>query len=182
MGKNVTIKWYGKADQGIMAAASILAEVMALEGKYVQAFPEFNLKRCGALTEAFNRISSTPIRVHSLIENADIQVVLDPAIMKYMDIKTDSKDDTVYIIGTSLSPETIKEKCNLSTNKVFTFDTDSNPPHIGLMTIVINCMELIPIDNFKERLKEILAAKLDNDIVLEHVKIVDEALNEVKEA
>lgn len=182
MGKNVTIKWYGKADQEVMAAASTLAEVMASEGKYVQAFPEFNLKRCGAPTFAFNRISLSPIRLHSLVENADIEVVLHPAILEYIDIKTGANEDTVYIISTSISPESIKEKFNLKKNKIFTLDTDSNPPHIALMTIAINCMDLMSLDNFKERLKETLSCKLDNDIVSENVKIIDQALNEVKEA
>lgn len=183
MGKNVTIKWHGKADRGLMDAASTLAVVLAAEGKYVQAFPGFGFKTCGAPATAFNRVSQSPIKLHSFVEKPDVEVVADPGLLKYIDFipgSTENGENTSYIINTSLTPEFIKEKFNLMGNKIFTLDIPSVSPHIALMTVVINHLELLPIENFKERLKKTLSDKLDNESVMESILIIDRALNEVQ--
>lgn len=179
MAKNVTIKWYGKADQGVMTAASALANVLAAAGKYVQASPGIDIKRCGAPATAYNRISESPIKLHSLVENADVKVILDPLILKYTDIKTSSNEDTAYIFRTSLNPDAIKEKFDLQTNKIFTLDADSASRHIALMTIVINHLTLMTIEDFKEKLQETLPGRANGEAALESSKIVDRALSEV---
>lgn len=40
MEKHREIKWQGRSGQGVVTAATVLAEVLAREGKYVQAFPQ----------------------------------------------------------------------------------------------------------------------------------------------
>jgi pyruvate ferredoxin oxidoreductase gamma subunit len=181
MAENITIKWYGKAGRGLMEAASTLARVLSLEGKHVQAFPEFNLNRCLAPASAYNRISASPIRLHSVVENADVEVLLEPALLKFIDIRPDSKKNTVFIMNTSLAPEYIKEKLNLKTNKIMTLDVEPVPPHIPLLAIVINHLKLMPIENFKERLKEILPGNINSERMIENMKIIDQALKEVQE-
>lgn len=181
MGKNITVKWYGKAEQGVIEAASTLARVLSLEGKHVQAFPNFNPKKCLAPDTAFNRISSSPIRLHSFIENADLEVVLDPSLLKFIDIEPDAKKNTVFIMNTAYEPGYIKEKFNLDTNKILTLDIDTVPPHISLMVLVINHLELMPIENFKEGLKEVLSDRFDGESMIEKLKIIDRVLKEVKE-
>lgn len=182
MGKNVTIKWYGRAEQGVMSAASTLAEIMAASGKYVQAFPEFNIKKCGAPLAAYNRVSASPIKLHSPVENADIEVILDQGVLGNIDLKTASKQDTVYILNTSLSPEAVKEKYNLERNRILTLDTATVSPHIGLMTLVVNCAGLLPIETFKERLKGIFNHGRNGEKAAADAEIIDRALREVRQA
>lgn len=181
MGKNVTIKWYGRAEQGVMTAASTLAEIMAASGKYVQAFPEFNIKKCGAPIAAYNRFSASPIKIHSLVENADIEVIMDQEVLENIDLHAAAKQDTVYILNTSLSPAAIKEKYNLDTNRILTLDTTTASPHIGLMSLVIDCAGLLPIDSFKERLKEIFNHKRNGEKAAVDAEIIDRALREVRQ-
>ncbi|MCK4765589.1 MAG: 2-oxoacid:acceptor oxidoreductase family protein [Candidatus Aminicenantes bacterium] len=182
MSKNLTIKWHGKAEQGVFTAAAVLARVLASGGKYVQAFPEFNIKKCGAPQKAFNRISNSPIRLHSLVLDADIEAVLDPRALKYIDIKLGAKEETIYVINTTLSAEAVKEKFNLKKNRVFTFAANSTPAYIPLMAIIVHFMELMPAADFKEKLLESLSIKRDSDTAAEHIKTLDRALSEVQEA
>ena len=183
MGKNVTIKWHGKANRGLLEAASTLAILLAAEGKYVQAFPGFGYQKCGAATAVFNRISQAPIKLHSFIEKPDVEVVVDQDLLKYIDFipgTAENGKNTSYIINTSLNPEFIKEKFNLMENKIFTLNIPSVSPHIALMSVLINHLELLPVENFKERLKKNLSERLDNDGVSENIQIIDRALSEVQ--
>ena len=183
MGKNITIKWHGKTDRGLMDAASTLAVILAAAGKYVQAFPGFGVNTCGAPAAVFNRVSQSPIKLHSFIEKPDVEIVTEPGMLKYIDFAPDSVgngEKSTYVICTSLAPEFIKEKFNLTANGIFTLSTPSFSPHIALMTIVINHLELLPIGDFKERLKETLSGKLDNESVMESIRLIDRALDEVQ--
>lgn len=181
MVENITVKWYGKAERGVIEAASILARVLSLEGKHVQAFPDSDPKGCLAPDTAFNRISSSPIRLHSFVEDADLEVVLEPSLLKSFEFEPDSKKNTVFIMNTSHDPEYINEKFNLNANKIFTLDMKPVPPHISLITIVINHLGLMPIENFKEGLKEVLSNRFDGESMTENLKMVDRVLKEVKE-
>lgn len=188
MGKPLEIKWHGRSGYEVASAAATLAEVLAHEGKYVQAFSEFNIEKIGAPVIAFNRISDLPIRLHSCVKDADIVVVFDPRLYLYIDVKINAKDDAIYIINTSSNSELIKEKINLKNNKVYTLDADSIAlkeigkaiPDIPMMSIVINSVNLISIENFKRGLEKFLSSKINHDMSISYIKTIDRALNEVK--
>ena len=67
MGKYLEIKWQGLAGQGVVTAAALLAELLALEGKYVQALPEFAIQTQRISLSCYNRISDSPIKIHSQV-------------------------------------------------------------------------------------------------------------------
>ena len=46
--KNMEVRWHGRAQQGVVTAAKVLAETAMKDGRYVQAFPEFGPERMGA--------------------------------------------------------------------------------------------------------------------------------------
>lgn len=176
MGTNLTIKWHGKAGQDAFTAAAALARVLAAGGKYVQAFPEFGMNKCGAPEKAFNRVSASPIRLHSLVSEADIEAVLNPLVLQYLDIKAGAKADAVYLFNTALSAETLKEKLNLEKNRIITFDAGATPAYIPLTAIIVRLMDLMPAADFKEKLLEYLPVKTDNGTKAEYIKTLDLAL------
>ena len=67
MNNGLEIRWHGRGGQGAKTAALLLADVAFKTGKYVQGFPEYGPERMGAPITAYNRISDTPVRVHSNI-------------------------------------------------------------------------------------------------------------------
>jgi len=189
MGKYLEIKWQGMPGQGVVTAAAMLAEVLAQEGKYVQAFPEFIAQKQRPSILAFNRLSESPIRTHAEVNNADIVVLLDVRLLLNADVKKNTGENATYIINTSYNPEFIKEKLNLSDkNKVFTLDADtiSNEelgraiPNIPLMTIVLNTVNLIPMENYRKGLKNALSLKFDPELAEANAATIERALNEVK--
>jgi 2-oxoacid:acceptor oxidoreductase gamma subunit (pyruvate/2-ketoisovalerate family) len=190
MGKYLEIKWQGRPGQGVVSAATVLAEVFAREGKYVQAFPEFIAQKRRPSILAFNRISESPIKTHAEVNNADFVVLLDVRLLLNTDVKKSAGENAAYIINTTYSPDFIKEKLNLlDNNKIYTLDADTIAneelghaiPNIPLMTIVLNSVNLIHMENYRKRLKETLSLKLNPELVEGNIATIERALKEVKQ-
>ena len=77
MSNTLEIRWHGRGGQGAKTAALLLAEVAFKTGKNAQGFPEYGPERMGAPITAYDRISDTPIRVHSNIYDPQYVVVVD---------------------------------------------------------------------------------------------------------
>lgn len=190
MSKYIEIKWQGSAGQGVVTAAAVLAEVLAGEGKYVQAFPEFIAQKQRPSILAFNRLSDTPIKTHSGVNRAGALVLMDVRQLLNANVKKNLKENADFIINTTCTPEFIKEKLNLSEeNKIYTLDANTiaheeigRPiPNIPLMAVVLNSMDLISMDRFRHRLNELLSLKLSPELAAANIVTVERALNEVKE-
>jgi len=83
----IEIRWHGRGGQGAVTSAELVAKAAIDEGKHAQAFPAFGAERRGAPVVAFVRISGDePIRVRAEIANPDIVVVLDPSLLRAVDV------------------------------------------------------------------------------------------------
>lgn len=91
-----------------MIASEILADAFFHEGKFVQAFPAFGVERRGAPVMAFTRVSDTEVRERCQIYEPDHLIVLDPVLIKTVNITDGLKEGGWIIINTS-SPVEDKE-------------------------------------------------------------------------
>jgi 2-oxoacid:acceptor oxidoreductase gamma subunit (pyruvate/2-ketoisovalerate family) len=108
------IIWHGRGGQGVVVAAQILAESAYLQGfKGVTSAPTFGPERRGAPLTASTRISDEPLRTFSQIEFADVAVVLDPSLLKVVDIQGSLKAGGLMIINTNLQPQSFQLKKGL---------------------------------------------------------------------
>ncbi len=99
MSKSVEIRWHGRGGQGAKTAALLLADVAFKTGKYVQGFPEYGPERMGAPITAYNRISDTPLTVHSNIYEPDYVVVVDETLLESIDVTAGLKQEGAIIIN-----------------------------------------------------------------------------------
>lgn len=187
------VQWQGRVDQGVWAAAAVMAEVLALEGKYVQAIPGFNGDRCSAFVQAYNRLSDSPLKLHSAVETADFVVIMDTTLIlnPNTNVKNNAKENAIYIVNTSAAPGLIKEKLQVPDSRVYTLDADTIVreengnhgaiPNIPLMTGLIRCMDWIPLEAFKQRLLQSLARLFPAELVLANIKAADKVLREGQE-
>lgn len=76
------IFWLGRAGQGIITASRLLASAALLEGKHIQAFPQFGAERLGAPVRGYTRISDEPIEIHSSIVEPDAAVIMDVSLLR----------------------------------------------------------------------------------------------------
>ncbi|MGI5921624.1 MAG: 2-oxoacid:acceptor oxidoreductase family protein [Syntrophomonadaceae bacterium] len=118
----VEIRWHGRGGQGAKTACLLLADVAALEGKFVQGFPEYGPERMGAPITAFNRISEKRCSIHSNIYYPDYVVVVDESLLDSVDVTRGLKDCGAIIINTPSSPQKMRERLQGWSGKVCTID------------------------------------------------------------
>jgi 2-oxoacid:acceptor oxidoreductase gamma subunit (pyruvate/2-ketoisovalerate family) len=95
----VEIRFHGRGGQGTVVASKILADAIAKEGNYVQAYPEFGVERRGAPVFAFIRIDDKPIYDKSRIYTPDHVVVVDPSLVDVIDVTEGLRDGGWIIIN-----------------------------------------------------------------------------------
>ncbi|MFA4926621.1 MAG: 2-oxoacid:acceptor oxidoreductase family protein [Candidatus Aminicenantales bacterium] len=115
----IEIRFHGRGGQGTVVASKILADALAKEGNFVQAYPEFGVERRGAPVFAFIRIDHQPIYDKSRIYNPDHVVVVDPTLVEAIDVTEGLKDGGYIIINSPKKPEDFKFPDKF---KVFTID------------------------------------------------------------
>ena len=111
----VEIRWHGRGGQGAVTSAELLAQAAINEGKYAQAFPSFGPERRGAPVLAFVRIDSKqPIRVRAEITQPDVVVVLDPGLLRIVNVTSGLKSDGMVLINTSKQAEQIRQEFSIN--------------------------------------------------------------------
>ena len=107
----VEIRWHGRGGQGSVTSADLLARAAIAEGKYAQAFPSFGPERRGAPVQAFDRISSdSPIRVRAEVTEPDVVIVLDPTLLRVVNVTAGLKDTGILILNTAKSRDVIAKE------------------------------------------------------------------------
>ncbi|MGB8951120.1 MAG: 2-oxoacid:acceptor oxidoreductase family protein [Candidatus Aminicenantales bacterium] len=101
----IEIRFHGRGGQGTVVASKILADALAKEGNYVQAYPEFGVERRGAPVYAFIRIDDKPIYDKSRIYTPDHVVVVDPTLVDAIDVTEGLKEGGSIIINSDKRPE-----------------------------------------------------------------------------
>ena len=94
------IRFHGRGGLGAVLGSEILAHAFFLEGRYVQAFPQFGVERRGAPVTAFCRVDDQPILLRCQIYEPDHVVVLDDSLVRTAPVTEGVKPEgTVTING-----------------------------------------------------------------------------------
>lgn len=101
------IIWQGRGGQGAVVAARVLASAFVREGKSAMTFPKFGGERRGAPVMAFTRFDDKPIRRKTQIYYPDCLIVLDPRLIRSVDIFAGIKPDGTLVIN---APKPVNQK------------------------------------------------------------------------
>jgi 2-oxoacid:acceptor oxidoreductase gamma subunit (pyruvate/2-ketoisovalerate family) len=104
----VEIRFHGRGGQGTVVASKVLADALAKENNYVQAYPEFGVERRGAPVFAFIRIDNKPIYDKSRIYAPDHVVITDPTLIEAIDVTEGLKEGGWIVINSDRRPEELK--------------------------------------------------------------------------
>lgn len=118
----IEVRWHGRGGQGIVTVSRLLAHAALLDGKYVQAFPEFGPERRGAPVTGYTRISDEPISIHSHIYNPDIVVIVDPTLLDKIDVTKGLAMDGTVVANSERSPDELKGSLMTGKARVYTVD------------------------------------------------------------
>jgi len=116
----VEVRWHGRGGQGIVTVSRLLAQAALLDGKYVQAFPEFGPERRGAPVTGYTRISDEPISIHCHIYNPNIVVIVDPTLIGKIDVTKGLVEDGMIVANSEKNPRELKESLRTEKAKVYT--------------------------------------------------------------
>ncbi len=97
---------HGRGGQGAVIASKLLASALFHEGKAVQSFPAFGVERRGAPVTAFLRMSDGPILLRCEITAPDGLIILDPTLIKAIDVTQGLKPGGTILINTDRTPDT----------------------------------------------------------------------------
>lgn len=97
------IRIHGRGGQGVVTAAELLSVSAFDEGRFAQAFPSFGSERTGAPVASFCRIDDRPIRSREPVTEPDALIVVDPTLLRQVDVFGGAGADAYILINTTRS-------------------------------------------------------------------------------
>jgi 2-oxoacid:acceptor oxidoreductase gamma subunit (pyruvate/2-ketoisovalerate family) len=134
------VRWHGRAGQGVITSSRLLAQAALLEGKHVQAFPEFGPERLGAPISGFTRISDEVIDTRSQIYNPGFVVVLDPSLLATVNVTRGLLENGKVILNSPKRSSEMASKLSLDEGRVRTIDATHLAMEIAGRPIVNTAM------------------------------------------
>ncbi|HUG41669.1 MAG TPA: 2-oxoacid:acceptor oxidoreductase family protein [Longimicrobiales bacterium] len=98
------LRIHGRGGQGAVIASKVLAVALFREGRWVQSFPAFGVERRGAPVTAFLRVDDAPIRLRCEVTAPDDLIVLDPTLVRAIDVTAGLREGGGILINTALQP------------------------------------------------------------------------------
>lgn len=190
MGKAFTeIRWHGRAQQGTVTAAKLLAEAALVVGKYIQAFPDYGPERMGAPLRAYNRISDNPISIRESVRHPDVVAVVDATLLSVVNIMEGVLDDGIVVINTPLEPKEVKEKLQGVTSQViWTVDATRvsleemgrampNTPMLGALS---RASGIVDLETVKKQLQDSFAGKFPQKVIDANLSALERGYKEAR--
>lgn len=179
----IEVRFHGRGGQGAWTASQLLAYSGLKEKRFVQSFPAFGPEREGAPIQAFTRISSKPITLHSMVYSPDIVVVLDETLLG-ADVVQGIDRDTLMVVNTSMSPSQVRVKLGIKNNTVWVVAaTDLAIKTLGrpivntaMLGALVKASGVIGIGSLVEAIRE----RFTGQLAERNVALVQEAQQEAK--
>ncbi len=190
MDNMIEIRWHGRGGQGAKTASLLLADAAFNTGKYIQGFPEYGPERMGAPITAYNRISKTPITIHSNIYEPDYVVVVDDTLLESVDVTSGLKTTGAIVINTTKSAEYLKKALKGYSGEIYTIDARKISeealgryfPNTPMLAAIVKVSKIMTDDELLEDMKGSFKHKFAKkpEVIDGNMKALEMALKEVK--
>ncbi len=190
MDNMIEIRWHGRGGQGAKTASLLLADAAFNTGKFIQGFPEYGPERMGAPITAYNRISKTPITIHSNIYEPDYVVVVDDTLLESVDVTSGLKETGAIVINTTKSAEYLKKALKGYSGEIYTIDARKISeealgryfPNTPMLAAIVKVSKIMTDDELLEDMKGSFKHKFAKkpEVIDGNMKALEMALKEVK--
>ena len=187
----IEIRWHGRGGQGAKTASLLLADAAFNTGKYIQGFPEYGPERMGAPITAYNRISDTPITVHSNIYEPDYVVVVDDTLLESVDVTAGLKESGAIVINTTKSPDYLKSALKGYKGRIYTIDARKISmetlgkyfPNTPMLASIVKVANILSDDDFLKDMEGSFKHKFAKkpEVIEGNMKALEMALKEVNQ-
>ena len=190
MGDLIEIRWHGRGGQGAKTASLLLADAAFNTGKYIQGFPEYGPERMGAPITAYNRISSTPITIHSNIYEPDYVVVVDDTLLECVDVTAGLKETGAIIINSTKDNEYIRKSLKGYSGEIYKIDARKVSmetlgkyfPNTPMLAAVVKVSKIMSEEDFLNDMVVCFKHKFDKkpEVIEGNMKALELALKSVE--
>lgn len=190
MDNMIEIRWHGRGGQGAKTASLLLADAAFNTGKYIQGFPEYGPERMGAPITAYNRISNTPITIHSNIYEPDYVVVVDDSLLESVDVTAGLKETGAIVINTTKSADYLKGALKGYNGAIYTIDARTISeealgkyfPNTPMLAAIVKVSGIMTDEQLLEDMKGSFKHKFAKkpEVIDGNMKALEMALKEVK--
>ena len=190
MNNLIEIRWHGRGGQGAKTASLLLADAAFNTGKYIQGVPEYGPERMGAPITAYNRISDTPITIHSNIYEPDYVVVVDDTLLTSVPVTAGLKKEGAIVINTTKTPEQLKGLLKGYEGAVYTIDARKVSeealgkyfPNTPMLAAIVKVAGVMTDEELLEDMKTSFKHKFAKkpEVIDGNMKALELALKEVK--
>ena len=190
MDNMIEIRWHGRGGQGAKTASLLLADAAFNTGKYIQGFPEYGPERMGAPITAYNRISETPITIHSNIYEPDYVVVVDDTLLESVDVTSGLKETGAIVINTTKSADYLKKALKGYSGEIYTIDARKISeealgryfPNTPMLAAIVKVSKIMTDDELLEDMEGSFKHKFAKkpEVIDGNMKALEIALKEVK--
>jgi len=180
----VEVRWHGRGGQGIVTVSRLLAYAALLDGKHVQAFPEFGPERRGAPVTGYTRISDETITIHSHIYNPHIVVIVDPTLIGTVNMTLGLAKDGTIVANTEKDSATLKQDLRAEKAKIFTvnatriaLDVLGRPIYnTAMLGALVKASPIVTLDSIDKVVKE----RFPGAVGEKNVAVIKRAYEEAK--
>ena len=183
----IEIRWHSRGGQGAWTASNILAEAAIAEGKHAQSFPAFGPERMGAPMLTFTRISDEPIELHTGVYNPNIVVVLDPTLLRSVNVLSGLKEGGVVVLNYKGGKEELFRLLGPNAKKYKIYTTPATDiaveilgrgiTNTAMLGALVKAVPLVKLETIFEAAKERFKGPLGE----KNVEVIRRAYNETKE-
>ncbi len=185
----IEIRWHGRGGQGAKTASLLLADAAFNTGKYIQGFPEYGPERMGAPITAYNRISTSPITIHSNIYYPDYVVVVDDTLLESVDVTAGLKETGAIVINTTKSADYLKKVLKGYSGSIYTIDARKVSmetlgkyfPNTPMLAAIVKVSKIMTDEEFINDMKGSFKHKFAKkpEVIDGNMKAIEMALKEV---
>jgi pyruvate ferredoxin oxidoreductase gamma subunit len=176
------VRIHGRGGQGAVTLAELIAYTVIKEGRYAQSFPSFGPERRGAPVLAFLRVNNKPIKIRAEVTEPDVVVVLDPGLMRVIDVTDGIKEEGVVVINTNKSLDMIRSEFKIK-DRLVTVDASkiardvlgrpiTNTTMVGAL---LRAVELADLEDVGEEIRKHFGEKLGEKNVMAMKRAFEEA-------
>ena len=171
MAEVLEVRWHGRGGLGAVTSAELVARAAISEGKYAQSFPSFGPERRGAPVLAFLRIGDEVIRTRTAIHEPDVVVVLDPGLLRAVDVTSGLKKNGRIIINSRKSPAELKSEFGyrwpvsaIDATRIARETIGMPITNTAMIGALLKVTEAVKLDSVVEQLQERFGARAMGNI------------------
>jgi pyruvate ferredoxin oxidoreductase gamma subunit len=188
MAKNISIRWFSRAGQGAITAATALAQILGKNGKFVQVFPDFGAEKRGAAVVVFNRISSEKLTNVAHPRGVDIVVLLDTSLVASGEISKEKlleglNPDGKLLVNTGQGnlkiAQDLKNVFTVKASEIAVETIGKDIPNVPILGALVKIGEFLDLEKFQAGLRNFLGNHLPPEILEGNLKAFEKGYNEI---